>query len=274
MSLQADMVHAVFRLTGDYHPGTGFSERGVIGTGFIMTVNSETKPDVKHGYVVTAAHVVKDQSRVDIQTVDSQTGHLHEPREITGWVEPLPGMDIAVAPIHEPPPDQPVTALALERYLIPNKRIVGLTLGAKVYYIGILTPLDRVMVRAGTIGALDQHGLPEYEGYTQPAHIIDCRSYGGFSGSPCWVEIPVPVLKEYSFPVPEGDPQPVAPQGQMGYYVYLAGMFTAHLDETHPHGGPVSLYGVGIMLRGQEIREALMTTVMVDDRKRRDVQYG
>ncbi len=47
------------------------------------------------------------------------------------------------------------------------------------------------MTRTGTIGALHQDEIPVKQGdgtvVKVHGHLIDCRSFGGFSGSPCFV---------------------------------------------------------------------------------------
>jgi hypothetical protein len=39
-----------------------------------------------------------------------------------------------------------------------------------------------------------QHGIPHDGDYGYRTHLVDCRSYGGFSGSPCFVELAYPGL--------------------------------------------------------------------------------
>jgi hypothetical protein len=264
MALQQQMMNSVVRILGEYYAGTELAERGVIGTGFILTVDSEQHPGQKHGYLVTCAHVLDRQIDVEIQTFDSETGVVHSPQPLPKWWVPMPGVDVAVAPLDEPQGDRNVIGVSSERHLIPTKLIQGVRLGGKVYNIGILAPLDRVMVRSGTVGAVDQVGIKHAEGYNYPAHLIDCRSYWGFSGSPCWIEIPVPLLTPVPIYDPDGEPVTTSgPTGQMGYWLYMVGMLTEHLAES-AKGGATSLYGVATVLRGQEIRAALMADEVVE----------
>jgi hypothetical protein len=73
-------------------------------------------------------------------------------------------------------------------------------LGDRVHFVGLLalprardmTEKNVPMVRSGTIGALYQEHVPvQWPGGSirkVQAHLIDCRSYGGFSGAPCFFQ--------------------------------------------------------------------------------------
>lgn len=75
-----------------------------------------------------------------------------------------------------------------------------LRLGNDVFFVGMLAHMPSLrdaaipIVRAGTLGAIWQRNLPVRYTPTGPvqiidsAHLIDCRSFGGFSGSPCYVQ--------------------------------------------------------------------------------------
>jgi len=72
-------------------------------------------------------------------------------------------------------------------------------LGEDVVFAGLLAQVDSMaerhvpMLRGGMIGALYQHKIPMVEpGGTRrllDGHLIDCRSFGGFSGAPCFVSM-------------------------------------------------------------------------------------
>jgi hypothetical protein len=69
--------------------------------------------------------------------------------------------------------------------------------GDDVYFAGLLGAVPSMgergvpMTRGGMIGALYQDGvpirLPDDTVIHVQGHLIDCRSFGGFSGSPCFV---------------------------------------------------------------------------------------
>jgi hypothetical protein len=237
-------------------------KRAAVGTGFFMTVPSETLDEVRYGYVLTAHHVLWDQNRIEIQASNPVTnGELHPPVDVNDWRQPLPNVDLAVAPFNpDPKSERTYQSLELERHVLPRSKHPAL--GSTVYYVGILIPLDRPMARAGTIGAVDQEGLEHDEGYEYPAHLVDCRSYGGFSGSACFIELDFPSLTPIPNPFTEIDPGPV---GNMYYTTQLCGMFTQHLADTET--SVASKYGVGTMLRSNEIWVALMSDEMREERR-------
>lgn len=263
MPLDVTMVYATVRVIGALHPAMVASERGTIGTGFLITVPNEDRPSVRHGYVVTAAHVLRQQHKVEIQAPDPRRGGgLYSPVTVDNWFKPLPKVDLAVAPWLATG-----NFMALElANVIPFAGETPLQLGGTIFYIGILTPLDVPMVRSGTIGALDLEGLPHEHGYEYPTHLVDCRSYAGFSGSPCFAQLIRANLTAQSV---GGLPAEAAqiPMGDLEYFVFLAGVFTAHLSDK-AKSGATSLYGVGTMLRGQEIRTALISDELKAERER------
>ena len=266
MPLHISMMHCAVRVIGsirDPKRKTG-ERRGPIGTGFFITVASETHADLRYGYVVTADHVIWDQNQIEVQAPDpTQNGALHPPIDIDGWRKPLADVDLAIAPFNYGNTDYRLyQALQLERQVLPLGDIPDLW--ARIHYIGILVPLHRPMARSGTICALEQRGIEHDGGYDYPAHLVDCRSYGGFSGSPCFVETAFASLT----PIP---PQPLiegamGPVGLLQYRAVLCGMFTEHLSD-RSGDIPASRYGVGVMVRSDEIREALM-----NDDSRKELQ--
>jgi hypothetical protein len=162
------------------------------GTAFIVAVPSAV-PDAAHYYVVTAAHVVRPCSSTFIRFV-------------------APDGSIDDLPVHEwvyhATEDVAVTPLALEKpydvFSGPIDRFVGAAEverppepGDNVFFVGLVGQVPSMgdrnvpMVRGGVIGALYQDGipmgLPDGNVIHVHGHLIDCRSFGGFSGSPCFV---------------------------------------------------------------------------------------
>jgi hypothetical protein len=60
--------------------------------------------------------------------------------------------------------------------------------------------------------------------------------------------------------------------GAMAHVVLLAGMFTEHLTDQPGTEAMASRYGVGVMLRSQEIREVLMSDQLRAERADWDVK--
>jgi hypothetical protein len=271
MPIDPKMMHSAVRIIGDVPDDRLVMgrRRGPIGTGFFVTVPSEADRTVRYGYVLTAHHVIEDESLIEIQAPNPfGNGELYEPVAVTGWRQPLSDVDLALAPFGGG--DRAHQALKAESQILPHGTMPAL--GADIHYIGILTPLDRSMARTGTIGALDQQGIAHKGGYTYSAHLVDCRSYGGFSGSPCFLELKYAGLTPTSdslAPTPT-DWEPV-PMGDIQYFVTLCGMFTEHLED-NPPGEVATRYGVGVMLPSDAIWEALMSDEVRSERTEQDTR--
>ena len=239
----------------------------LLGTGFLITVESEKADHIRYGYVVTAQHVVANQLEVSVETADPLNfGLLHDPVEVSRWRQPLPGADLAIAPF---PPGERLIAIELEQHVAAGGVMPPPRLGGHIYYLGVFEPLDRVMARSGTIGALDQF-VPSHSQY--PMHLVDCRSYAGFSGSPCFAEVAI-VTDRPSQPPYEWDRLYVDLEfTALAYFQYLCGMFVGHFSDDISACGVTSRYGVGVMVRSDEIRQALMAPEALAERRGWDEQ--
>jgi hypothetical protein len=81
----------------------------------------------------------------------------------------------------------------------------GPLLGDPVFFVGLLSAVKEMgtrnipMVRSGTLGAKYQDGIPvrrlDNTVDMVNGHLIDCRAYRGFSGSPCFIQF-VPETRE------------------------------------------------------------------------------
>lgn len=269
MPLHDQMLFSAARVIG-----TGVGRRRVtIGTAFIVSVRSEAAKR-EYPYVLTAHHVLKGQQEIQVQFPNAfGNGDLYDPVDVSDWRQPLKGVDLALAPWTYDPA-RPILAYDLEYQVVPGGKVGNPRLGSRIFYVGILLPLERPMARSGTIGALHQTGvLPDRKKYDYPAHLVDCRSYDGFSGSPCFLELPFPNLTPRPLPMPVPVGTKVLTTGEMTYLMPLCGMFTDHLND-ESSDGTVSRYGVGLMLRGNEIRSALMTDVMREERQKWDAELS
>lgn len=251
----------------------------LLGTGFLVRVRSEASPRWNYPYVLTAHHVIDTHVGIEVEIpIPFANGALYPPVEVKNWRQPLAAVDLALAPLYGLP-DLKYQATWLDS-IIPFPGLPTPDLGGRIYYVGIFQRLDRPMARSGTIGALDQTGISHSGGrYDFNAHLVDCRSYRGFSGSPCVVELGFPVLDPAAGPSWVGKTnaelgRPLPRLGGMHYFSVLCGMFTSHFsDEDHADSeGVVSRYGVGVMLPSSEIRKALMTDDACEERRQWDVE--
>lgn len=254
--------------------------RGTIGTGFVVTVPSETLANVSYAYVVTAHHVLDDQTFTRVQVQASNPfvpGELYPPFHLSDWRQPLEGVDLTLCPLRQDDDeggDQIIHGVSLTDDALPPDRVPSL--GATILYIGYLAPLDRMMVRSGTVGAHELKGVKHWgHEYDYECHLVDCRSYDGFSGSPCFFKQSHPVLREQDKREIYGWPKRGynIPVGSTAHVSVLCGMFTEHLDDKWPNSDRVvSRYGVGVMLPSREIWRALMTDKMKNERRKWDAE--
>jgi Trypsin-like peptidase domain len=272
-ALNPSILDAPVRIIGDIADRTAplGQRRGVVGTGFLCAVPSRNIPGLRYGYVVTAHHVIESQNRSEVQAPQPRSWGqaLQEPVVTEEWIQPLDGADLALARFGGEHANW-YGGLATERLFLPPN--VTPPLGGIVHYVGILEPEDRVMARSGTLGALDQEGLAHPGGYVYKAHLMDCRSYGGFSGSPCFAQFDAPVFEvidESQLPHIDRAPGDAAPRGSMDHYTWLCGMLTWHLADRRPEH-PASVYGVVAMLPHTEIWRGLMA--LQDERDAADEQ--
>lgn len=239
-----------------------------IGTGFLMTVRGETNPVNIWPYVVTADHVVRDVATVYVAAPNpNANGELFEPVLVKDWHQPDEKLDLIAAPWPYKP-NTPYASIPMENELYPMADEQVSLLGSPVHYVGLFAPAGRMMARAGTFGVIDAKGIthdPDF-GYEYDCHLIDCRSYCGFSGSPCFVEL------LFIRKMNENGEEIFLPH----YRALMVGMFTEHYDDSEdPELNPetaVSRLGVGIMVRGEDIKRALLSPHFVQDRASREAQ--
>lgn len=164
------------------------------GTGFLVGFRSEVSPDQGLVYIVTAAHVVRPLAAALVR-LSKPDGSVAD-HMIDEWFFHATE-DIAVARLPPPYSDY-------EFYAIEARAFVGIEEfeyspqpGADVYVAGLLRLVPAMgarnipMVRTGSIGALYQEDIPmrfpDNTIISVHGHLIDCQSFGGFSGSPCFV---------------------------------------------------------------------------------------
>jgi trypsin-like peptidase len=272
MPLDLTMLYSAVQITGDGLDADGNAVRKV-GTGFIVAIPSEIV-NRRHGYIVTAHHVVNglENIRVDIAN-PHRSGELYPPEFVSDWCQPDKKVDLAFAPYG--PPVQTTIALVLGEQV---QHGLVLTVGAAFHYVGLLSPLGIPMARSGTLGALDVPGMDHDGPYDYPAHLADVRSYGGFSGSPCFVEYPLANLTPLdlsTLPVrlPENF-DASKPLGAMNYMHLFCGMFVEHYSHKQGLGGPMSHLGLGVVLPADPIIEALLTDELRAERREADERFA
>lgn len=291
MPIPQDYRYAVAFVTADRPSADGEVLRKPVGTAFIVQAVGSDTDNQGFPFIVTAAHIIRrvDQPYVRIHRKSGR--FVPEPGEvedipITGWeYPPDPAHDVAAAPLR----------LDTDEYYFkpipfsldapdPTKERYRRTpwLGERVHFLGLLKSVEAMgaesipMLRAGSLGALDQKGVPLQvaPGTTLKvdAHLIDCLAYRGFSGSPVFRQY---LQFEWDTTRFGGSDVPyLKPERPTPFFGILVGHFPIHErgvlgegeDETE-FRFPVNA-GVGVVLPTSKIRETLNLEPLVEVRRR------
>jgi len=232
--------------SGDMHP---------IGTGFLVAMPGPA-PGTAHEYVITAAHVVRfaQQTHVRLSRVAGGTEDLPVDR----WVFHDDGeTDVAVVPVRLSQSEYQFKMVPIEAFL--DEHPIRPLLAEDVFFVGVLEHVKSMhdqnvpMARSGTLGRLYQDGVevrwPDGTHHRLTAHLIDCRSHRGFSGSPCYLQV---------------NPR-AYPDLQDRQDTFLLGLITGHLDEI---GVQKTNAGVGLVTPVEDIRHVLMQPELAEPRNR------
>lgn len=253
--------------------GSADGERRLRGTGFVVAIPSRAGGD--YAYVVTAAHVVRRFTKT-FARVRRHDGTIDD-LDIAEWTY-HPTHDVAAAHMHALYPATHDLVAVPERMFSDTSEHAPM-LGEEVYFMGLLGQVASMgstltpMVRTGTLGALDQPEVPMIEPpNTRRAlrgHLIDCRSFGGFSGSPCFMPLSRPTGKTERLGLPYPQTHPI-----------LLGMIGGHFDHRTSirlpdDRGDLSVptsAGVGVVYPAEIIREALDLEELADRRAYADAR--
>lgn len=246
------------------------AEPALRGTGFLAGFRFDADPRQGQVYIVTAAHVVRPlaASLVRLNKPDgSVADHM-----IADWIF-HPIEDIAVARLPPPYSDYEFYAVEANRFVGAEEHRYPVEPGADVFVAGLLRLVPSMgernipMVRTGSIGALDQEQipmrLPDNTLINVRGHLIDCQSFGGFSGSPCFVRY----LSGQGETESMGLTYPIQS-------TLLLGMIGGHFDlrssvSLPDQEGKLSVpvaAGVAVVYPAEKIRETLDTEELVAER--------
>jgi hypothetical protein len=230
------------------------------GAGFLVGIDG-------HDYLVTPHHVARDRTTIEVAIPDAFTGRLHDPVPVTDWEYPFKNVDLMYARLSLP--RHAVRSVDLHRQVAPPDREPNL--GAELFYVGIFAaPGNQLfpMARSGTLGSPPVEIVKEPTEqnptrYAYSASLVDYRSYGGFSGSPCYAVLQYANLSQAA-EMPIETPQAAKEHDlyEIASLAVLVGMFTAHYDDERSPTNPLnaaSRYGIGMMLPVRYIWKALMS---------------
>jgi hypothetical protein len=249
-----------------------------IGSGFIVYVPSATVPGKQWPYLVTADHVIRThEGMIEVDVPDPEIiGDMAKGVPVDGWMQPVPDVDLAIAPF--PVERAPRYQGFLLDHFMP--RGSGIGLGGEILYMGIFAPENAPMARSGSIGAVnvpittrDEFGNIRYR---YEADLVDCRSYKGFSGSPC-----LALLSYAALDTSPRVPQATAPRHPDGSLMDLrnlvttsafCGILTRHYgdDEAPAAEGAVSRFGVCVMLHSDYVLLGFQAPAVLEQRRKWD----
>jgi hypothetical protein len=164
------------------------------GTGFVAGTLTED-PNIVVPFVVTTAHVVRTFPFTAVRL--SRKDGAVEDRPIESWT--IHGYeDIAVALLRDIDLDvTEINVIPVDQFIGDKPTQYPVAVGDQVYFGGLLGAVPSMgeanvpMIRTGAVGALYQAGVPmrlaDDTVIHVRGHLVDCRSFGGFSGSPCFV---------------------------------------------------------------------------------------
>jgi Trypsin-like peptidase domain len=168
------------------------------GTGFFLSVKSETREQIRHGYLVTARHCIESAAPYGALYARMNRTENGE----AGLVELEPSWtyhddetnDVAV--LHFAP--RGFRIVVVERESLATADVIeneSIGIGEELMVVGLFTrrhgrTANRPIVRAGIIAAMPDEPLEDHRsGLPYDAYLAEVRSIGGLSGSPVWVVI-------------------------------------------------------------------------------------
>lgn len=240
-----------------------------IGTCFVVQRIDPEMPSRSDFYMVTARHVVKrpnGENKPDLWVRFREYGG----RQVEDWAESRwlahddEEIDLAVAPFPNERRKFRIGSLRMDT-LSFDQNLAGAELGANVFYVGLLEPADQMgadgvaMVRSGTLGAYRQLIKPKGAPKPYIAHVIDCRSYGGFSGSPVFLQKDLPLRNSRELEeIRASDPR-YANIERIGHTIHgtwLLGVLIIHYSDDNA-ADLASNMGLGIVVPSFQIEHLL-----------------
>lgn len=200
MRLPDNIVHSAVFL--------GYEDRnGIVkmaGTAFFVGIESESRPGVDHGYLVTAKHCVeraKRQGSLLLRLNRHDGNHVATSSETDSlpdsWVyHDDEANDVAV--LYFAPPPSEFLFVITKRESMATPDVIAeeqLGIGDDLAVVGLFTKrsgktVNRPIVRSGIISSMPDEPLQDRDsGLNYDGYLAEVRSIGGLSGSPVWTVI-------------------------------------------------------------------------------------
>lgn len=186
--IQDEILESVIYIYGSKQAAKEGEQAG--GSGFLVGVRLEVNKAWYEAYAVTNAHVInKARPRPTIR-LNTTSGHIDvlETQE-SEWIKHPDLYDIAVLPI-ELSVEHRFWAID-EKWLISRRmaEILSLGPGDDVFMVGRFIShagkqRNLPTVRFGNIATMPLEPIEDENGIKQESFLVECRSIGGYSGSP------------------------------------------------------------------------------------------
>lgn len=218
---------SVVLIAGAEEVGATPNDARLCGTGFIVMIPSADL-GIGFSYLVTAAHVVRSfgSTFIKLSRKDGSVADLPVP----AWAF-HPSEDVAVGAFQKDSDDYDHYFVRISEFIEDDEEIWDPMPGDDIFFAGLLGQVPSMgsrnvpMVRKGSIGALDQEGIPmRMPGNTLirvRGHLVDCQSFGGFSGSPCFARYVTGIRRTEHMGL-----------GEEVQSTLLLGMLGGHFDQT------------------------------------------
>ena len=230
-------------------------------------------------FMVTTRHTLENEGYSLYAQMRKADGTLSEAWQVNDWITftekppsaKKPGSDVA---IHLFSPNEPIIDfLAIPSPLVvpPDKEV---QLGQPFYFAGLLHWAESFsakgvpIVRTGSVAAVGLEQISWHSGWggediwSDSVHLVDVRSRGGFSGSPCFVQFWTADIRRVLSFDPARDAWPEVwesiatysgndptQMGEVRTFTHWWGMFAAHDEDA----------GIGIVIPAQRIFDLLDT---------------
>jgi len=181
------------------------------GTGFLVGLESVKHKNMWWIYAVTNNQVIRDGFPV-IRLNKREAGRGHETEILnlsaSNWTPHPEGDDLAICPVDVFGKRIKFQFLDVRNYFVARNEMPFHNLGPgdDVYMVGRLVyrsvQRNLPVVHTGVITMMPLEPLKRDDGFLQESFIVECRSIGGFSGSPVFVRCRRDELPDISFPLP------------------------------------------------------------------------
>jgi hypothetical protein len=181
------------------------------GSGFLVGLESTKHKGMWWIYAVTNGHVIKHgYPVVRLNKREQGRGNEIEVLNLSSdqWIHHPDGDDLAICPIEVFGKHIKFQFLDVRNHFVTRNEMPfhDLGPGSDVYMVGRLVQRgiqrNLPIVHTGVIAMMPLEPLERDDGFLQETFIVECRSIGGFSGSPVFVRGRRDELSDISFPTP------------------------------------------------------------------------